>query len=88
MEHAFSFFSSLLIPHTQRHHPDLWFPTSMKNVEFEQQSWFFDLRKLQESVSNFDKGNSQLIESYVDTSDPNEEARFNVSYFNFHSRNR
>ncbi|VDL61208.1 unnamed protein product [Hymenolepis diminuta] len=70
------YYRHLLIPHTQRHHPDLWFPTSMKNVEFEQQSWFFDLRKLQESVSNFDKGNSQLIESYVDTSDPSEEARF------------
>ncbi|KAM7535888.1 hypothetical protein Aperf_G00000090169 [Anoplocephala perfoliata] len=70
------YYRHLLIPHTQRHHPDLWFPTNLKNVEFEQQSWFFDLRKLQESVSNFDKGNSQLIESYVDTRDPSEEARF------------
>ncbi|VDD75835.1 unnamed protein product [Mesocestoides corti] len=69
---------SLLIPHTQRHHPDLWFPTHPKNVEFEHQSWFFDLRKLQESVSNFDKGNSQLIESYVDTTDCNDEARFSA----------
>uniref|UniRef100_A0A0R3WHN1 WW domain-containing protein n=1 Tax=Hydatigena taeniaeformis TaxID=6205 RepID=A0A0R3WHN1_HYDTA len=50
------YYRHLLIPHTQRHHPDLWFPTIPKNVEFEQQSWFFDLRKLQESVSNFDKG--------------------------------
>ncbi|CDS35613.1 scaffold protein salvador [Echinococcus multilocularis] len=70
------YYRHLLIPHTQRHHPDLWFPTSLKNVEFEQQSWFFDLRKLQESVSNFDKGNSQLIESYVDARDSNEEAHF------------
>nr|CDS34777.1 scaffold protein salvador [Hymenolepis microstoma] len=70
------YYRHLLIPHTQRHHPDLWFPTSMKNVEFEHQSWFFDLRKLQESVSNFDKGNSQFIESYVDTNELSEEARF------------
>ncbi|VDK21782.1 unnamed protein product [Taenia asiatica] len=70
------YYRHLLIPHTQRHHPDLWFPTSPKNVEFERQSWFFDLRKLQESVSNFDKGNSQLIESYVNTRDSNEEAHF------------
>uniref|UniRef100_A0A5K3FD49 WW domain-containing protein n=1 Tax=Mesocestoides corti TaxID=53468 RepID=A0A5K3FD49_MESCO len=72
------YYRHLLIPHTQRHHPDLWFPTHPKNVEFEHQSWFFDLRKLQESVSNFDKGNSQLIESYVDTTDCNDEARFSA----------
>ncbi|KAL5109011.1 hypothetical protein TcWFU_005900 [Taenia crassiceps] len=70
------YYRHLLIPHTQRHHPDLWFPTSPKNVDFEQQSWFFDLRKLQESVPNFDKGNSQLIESYVNTRDSSEEAHF------------
>ncbi|VDL99835.1 unnamed protein product [Schistocephalus solidus] len=67
---------SLLIPHAQRHHPDLWFPANLKNLENERQGWFFDLRKLQESVSNFEKGISKLIEAYADTMDVAEEAKF------------
>ncbi|VDN09951.1 unnamed protein product [Dibothriocephalus latus] len=73
------YYRHLLIPHAQRHHPDLWFPANLKNLENERQGWFFDLRKLQESVPNFEKGISKLIEAYADTMDAAEEAEFIVS---------
>nr|VZI45248.1 unnamed protein product [Spirometra erinaceieuropaei] len=70
------YYRHLLIPHAQRHHPDLWFPANLKNLDSERQGWFFELRKLQDSLSNFDKGISALIEAYADTMDAAEDAEF------------
>ncbi|VDP48719.1 unnamed protein product, partial [Schistosoma margrebowiei] len=40
----------LLIPHCQRHHPNLWINAPLKDPEVERKSFFTDLRKLQLSL--------------------------------------
>nr|CAH8827602.1 unnamed protein product [Trichobilharzia regenti] len=44
------YYQNLLIPHCQRHHPNLWISAPMKDPETERKSFFTDLRKLQLSL--------------------------------------
>ncbi|CAH8486951.1 unnamed protein product [Schistosoma rodhaini] len=44
------YYQNLLIPHCQRHHPNLWINAPLKDPEVERKSFFTDLRKLQLSL--------------------------------------
>ncbi|CAH8456983.1 unnamed protein product [Schistosoma turkestanicum] len=44
------YYQNLLIPHCQRHHPNLWINAPLKDPEIERKSFFTDLRKLQLSL--------------------------------------
>ncbi|CAH8480266.1 unnamed protein product [Heterobilharzia americana] len=44
------YYQNLLIPHCQRHHPNLWISSLLKDPEVERKSFFTDLRKLQLSL--------------------------------------
>ncbi|CAL8072044.1 unnamed protein product [Calicophoron daubneyi] len=44
------YYQSLLIPHCQRHHPNLWIPAPLKDPAVERESFFSDLRNLQSSM--------------------------------------
>lgn len=69
------YYQSLLIPHCQRHHPNLWLPAPLKDPNVEKESFFSDLRNLQSSLKY---AVSEFVEvnSYKSTTSETEEKSF------------
>ncbi|TGZ74219.1 hypothetical protein CRM22_001059 [Opisthorchis felineus] len=75
------FYRNLLIPHCQRHHPNLWLPAPMKDPAVEREGFFSDLRHLQSSVRHEIKFEFRELEPYKNVTTVEEEKTF-LTLFN------
>ncbi|TPP65073.1 Protein salvador 1 [Fasciola gigantica] len=69
------YYQSLLIPHCQRHHPNLWLPAPLKNPNVEKESFFSDLRNLQSSLK-YTVSEFVEVNNYKSTASETEEKAF------------
>ncbi|KAF7255472.1 hypothetical protein EG68_07717 [Paragonimus skrjabini miyazakii] len=70
------YYQNLLIPHCQRHHPNLWLPGPLKDPAVENEGFFSDLRYLQSSMRRIVTVNCPELDAYKNTTSATEEKVF------------
>ncbi|KAF5405417.1 WW domain protein [Paragonimus heterotremus] len=70
------YYQNLLIPHCQRHHPNLWLPGPLKDPAVESEGFFSDLRYLQSSMRHIVTVNCPELDAYKNTTSTTEEKVF------------